>query len=277
MGADASSEDAAPASPRGLFGQIGALRDAIRRLVMAHVELARAEAGEILDEIKRVAALATLAILALLIAILIVAIGTALFLGEVLFGSIGWGLIHAPLFYAAVAIALILYAVGVGVRTILIDLAAASLIGLIVALGLVGDLGTAIWGAVAEQAVPGLDPVLGRVLMAAAVIGILGGLVAAIAGGIRGGARAALNGFVAGLLIGAVIGLMMAIGLEARVAAAIGVAVALAAWSALMGYRVQRGGIDMDAFTARFIPQKTMDTTRETMEWVRSRTPLGRE
>ena len=244
---------------------------------MAHVELAKAEAGEILDEIKRIAILFTVALLALLIALLIVAIGTALFLGEVLFGSIGWGLIHAPLFYMAVAIALIRYGLGVGVRAILVDLVVAALIGLVITIGLVGDLGTALWGAVAEQAVPGLDPVVGRILVASAAIGVLGALVAAIVRGIRGGGRAAVNGFVAGLVIGAVIGLTMAIGLELRVAAAIGVTVALAGWSALMGYRVQREGIDTDAFMARFIPQKTMDTTRETMEWVRSRTPLGRE
>lgn len=205
------------------------------------------------------------------------AVGTALVYGEIVWGSIAWGLIQAPFFYFALAIALALYALGVGVRAILTDLGLASLVGLVVVLGLAGDLATAFWTVVAAEVVPDLDPTLGRILIAVGTIGLLGGLLGVIVRGVRGGPRAARDGFVGGFIVGAVIGLLMALGIENRVAGAIGVTVALAAWSAFMGYRVQREGIDMDAFVARFIPQKTIDTTRETTEWVRSRTPLGRE
>jgi hypothetical protein len=244
---------------------------------MAHVDLARAEAGEILDEVKRVAALFTVALLALLIALLIVAIGAALFVCEVLFGSMGWALLLAPLFYGAIAVALVLYALGVRPRSIAIDFLIGLVVGILVALGLAGDVGTPIWDQAAAQVLPTMDPVIRRVLLAVGVVGIIGALLGAIVLGVRGGAGGAGKGFVAGLVLGAIVGLVQAVGVELRVAAAIGVAVALGTWIAVMALRVSRDGIDMEAFGQRFVPQKTIDTTRETMEWVRSRTPLERE
>ena len=43
-----------------------------------------------------------------------------------------------------------------------------------------------------------------------------------------------------------------------------------------MGLAVSRSGIAGEALKARFYPSTTIDTTKETIEWVRSRTPLGR-
>ena len=42
-----------------------------------------------------------------------------------------------------------------------------------------------------------------------------------------------------------------------------------------MGAGVAREGIDMDVLKARFWPRETIETTKETIEWVRKRTPLG--
>lgn len=275
-GPDDQPADGGPTEPPpGLFAQIGRLRDAVRRLLRAHIDLAKAEAGEILDEVKRVAALGMAAVLMLLIALLILAIGTALFVCEVLFGSMGWALLLAPLFYGALALAVILYALGVAPRLLGVDLLVGLVLGVLVALGLYGDLGTAIWGSVAEQIVPTLDPVLGRVLVAVVGIGLLGAIVAAIARGVRGGAGEAGRGFAIGLVVGAIVGLLMAVGVNGQVAAAIGTAVTLGAWAGLMGYRAANGGIDFEAFKARFIPQQSIDAAQETMEWARRQTPLG--
>ncbi len=51
--------------------------------------------------------------------------------------------------------------------------------------------------------------------------------------------------------------------------------VALITWLAMMGRAVAREGIDTDALKARFWPQQTVDTAKETIEWVREQTPLG--
>jgi hypothetical protein len=44
-----------------------------------------------------------------------------------------------------------------------------------------------------------------------------------------------------------------------------------------MGAAVARRGVDTDALKARFIPTATIETTKETIEWVREQTPLGRK
>ena len=68
-------------------------------LVMAHVELAKAEAGEIAGEVGRVAALGALAIGLVIFAVFLLVIGTSLWLGEWLLGSMGWGVLHGFLLF----------------------------------------------------------------------------------------------------------------------------------------------------------------------------------
>ena len=202
--ADAREPDREPdREPAGLRAQIGAVRDAVRRLLTAHVDLARAEAGEIGGEIKRVALLAGLAFGALLALSLLLPIGLLLFLGELIFGSIGWGVLLGSF--------------------VLLDLA--ILAGL-VALGVPGSR-------------------IGRSLLVA-------------------------------LGLGAII---LAVGIVLHIAlrpwAGFSSFVFLVAWPAAAGYGVARAGIDTDALKARFYPSQTINTTKETIEWVRARTPLG--
>jgi hypothetical protein len=193
----------AGAEPAGLRRQIGAVRDAIRRLVAAHVELAKAEAGEIAEQIGRIALLGGIALALLLLVGLLLPIGGILFLGEWIFGSIGWGVLLGSL--------------------LLID---GGMVAILVALGTPG-------GRI------GRDLVLAVVL--GATVAVL--LVVLLAGG--------------------------------RVGVALGLFVTLIAWPALSGYGVARGGIDVGGLKARLYPTQTIETTKETIEWVRERTPRG--
>ncbi|MEO8468827.1 MAG: hypothetical protein ABI573_04080 [Chloroflexota bacterium] len=63
----------------------------------------------------------------------------------------------------------------------------------------------------------------------------------------------------------------------AQVAAALGLFTLLITWPILMGLGIARNGIDTDALKARFYPYQTIETTKETIEWVRERMPLGRK
>src|SRR4051812_22415496 len=88
--------DAAPGltdEAPGLFEQVGATRESVKRLVGSHVELARAEFEEIADSVKRAAIFGGVAIAAGLFAALLLGVGLPLWLGEWLFGSIGWGVL----------------------------------------------------------------------------------------------------------------------------------------------------------------------------------------
>ena len=61
-----------------------------------------------------------------------------------------------------------------------------------------------------------------------------------------------------------------------HVAIAIGIAVFLGLATALAGAFAANGGIDVEALKARYIPQATIDTTKETIEWAQARMPGGR-
>ena len=80
---------------------------------MAHVDLAKAEAGAIAGQVGRVAALGALAFALVIFAVFLLVIGVSLFLGEWLLGSIGWGVLHGFLFFVSVAMACVLLAIGV--------------------------------------------------------------------------------------------------------------------------------------------------------------------
>ena len=87
--------------------------------------------------------------------------------------------------------------------------------------------------------------------------------------------RGAIVGLLAGAIVGALLGVLTALAPGPRVGAAIGVTVAFIAWPVLMGMGVARSGVDTEALKERFYPKATIDTTKETIEWVRKRTPLG--
>ena len=105
---DAREGSSAPPSPPeapGLGAQIGATRASVTRLVTAHVELAKAEFAEISDRLKAVAILAGIAAAVGLGAGLLMLVGLPLFLGDLFFGSIGWGLLLGLLLFTDIGIA----------------------------------------------------------------------------------------------------------------------------------------------------------------------------
>src|SRR6202008_2567464 len=97
--------------------QLGATFAAGKRLFRAHVDLARAELSEIVAEVQRMVALIGAAIGILVLAALLFGIGLFLFVGEWLFGSIGWGVLLGTLLLVdAAVVALLLALAGKGGR-----------------------------------------------------------------------------------------------------------------------------------------------------------------
>ena len=77
-------------------------------------------------------------------------------------------------------------------------------------------------------------------------------------------------------LLGAAVGLLTAAAPGPRVGAAVGVAIGLIAWISLMGAALAGGGFDTDKLKERFWPARTIEVTKETIEWARERMPLMR-
>jgi hypothetical protein len=261
----------------GLSEQVRSTRDSAKRLVDAHVELARAEFADISDAIKRVVMYAGIAIGAAIFAGLLVAIGTPLFLGEWLFRSIGWGILLGLLLMLAIVVAAVVLALkssrGPGVGR---PFFAAALIGIVVGVVLGLDLTNRGWTALGDAIATNLDPASRPLLLAVGILAAIGAVVGLVGGLAGAGGRVGGAGLVGGAVLGALLGALTAIATGPRVGAAIGVAVGLIAWIGLMGVGLARNGVDTDEMKHRFWPERTIEVTKETIEWARERIPRTR-
>jgi hypothetical protein len=261
--------------PPGIRAQIGATFEAVKRLVGAHVDLAKAELGEIVDNVKKLVGLALVALALLFLAGMLLLLGGLLFLGEWLFGSIGWGVLLGTLLLVDVALVTLLAALDVSARRIGISFLLGAAIGVGVGLVLGFDVLHQGWRALGDAVATSVvadEPtrtVLTAVIGLALVAGILGFI-----GGIRSGIGAAIMGFVFAAIAGALIGWITSTPVSAQVGAALGVLVALIAWPIFAGLDVMRTGIDGEELARKFKPDETINLTKETIEWVRARTPL---
>jgi hypothetical protein len=258
--------------PPSIRQQIGATFGAVKRLVRAHIALARAEAGEIAGEVRRMVALVGLAIGAFVAVGLLLAVGLPLFLGEWLFGSIGWGVLLGAVLLIDLAVAAALLALDVGGSRLVRDFVIAAVVGTALGVVLGFDLTHRAWTSLGESVVPALDPGTRPLIVAVVSLAIVGGLLG-LAAGLRGGGFS-IGGVFAGALGGAILGVITAASIPATVGAALGVLVALLVWPVLSGRDMIDGGIDGEAIKQRFMPDQTIEMTKETIEWVRTRTPL---
>jgi hypothetical protein len=267
------SSKAASGDAPGLRAQLGATFAAGKRLLTAHIDLAKAEIGEIVGEVQRMVALAALAIGAMVMVGLLLFVGTILFLGEWLFGSIGWGVLLGTLLLVDVAVVAALLAVDIPAARLRMSLLLAIVVGVAIGVVMGFDLTHRGWTSLGDSVASAFDPNTRAVLLAAgssaAVLGLLG-----FATGVRRGPR---NAFLqAGLwaAIGVLVGLLTVVSVSAQVGAALGVAVALITWPLLAARELMAAGVDGEALKKKFTPQETIDMTKETIEWVRARTPL---
>jgi hypothetical protein len=111
-------------------------------------------------------------------------------------------------------------------------------------------------------------------------VGVGGFVVALVVLAVAGLARpigAFLGGASLGIVFGVVLAAFTAIAFGRRVGAALGFTAGLIIWPAAMTLEVMQTGIDFDSLKQRLWPQQTIDTTKETIEWARERTPLSRK
>jgi hypothetical protein len=198
-----------------------------------------------------------------------------MFLGEWLLGSIGWGVLHGVLLFIAIAVACSLATVGMSGRRIgyslLAGIAVAVLVALVLGFGLLNQL----YATIGETALPTVEPgvrplVVGVIIWA--IIGLLGGVVLALRVDTWGGRFGALLGVAA---FGALIGAVTAVVTGWQVGIGIGIAIGYLTWIGLMAADMARTGVDVEALKARFIPTRTIETSKETIAWLQSKMPPG--
>jgi hypothetical protein len=258
-----------------LRAQFVATRDAAFRLVYAHIELAKAEAAAIAGEVAQVAALIAVAVAAVLLAVNLLIVGLSLFLGEWLLGSIGWGILHGILLFIAIAVASAFVAIGQPVRGVGIAFVTGVLVAIAVAVVLALQLPNRAYEAIGTELAGGVETGVRPLAVGAAIWAVVGFAIA-VAGAFRAsGAGTRFLLIVSGLVLGGLFGAFTAITFGPHVSAGIGITVGYLTWIIVMGIAVARNGIDVEALQARFTPTATIDTTKETLEWLQTRLPPG--
>ena len=243
-------------------------------LAKSHVELAKVEASEIGREGGRFAGFIGAALALVLVAALLGIIGTSLFVGEWLFGSIGWGVLHGVLAFLSIAVALVLLALGVSAVRIGRALVVAVVVGVLVSVVLGLDLLNQAYASIGSSLGLAVDPAV-RPLVVGLGLGAIVGLVLGIVIAARASHPNWVGAVVGGILLGALTGAITSITFSPQVGTGIGITVGYLTWAGLMALDVSRTGIDMEALKARFTPTQTIETSKETLEWLQQRMPRG--
>lgn len=262
-----------PGDPPGIRAQLGSTFAAAKRLLTAHVDLAKAEAADIAGAVGRMVGLFAGAFVLVLFALTLLAIGGLLFLGEWLFGSIGWGVLLGAVLLIDMALVAVLLALDVKGGRIGASFLIAAVVGVIVGIVMGLDLTHRGWTSLGDQVAAQYDPNTRAVLLAAGASAVVLGLLG-FATGVRHGFGHAVGRLVLWGIIGVLVGLLTVISIPPTVGAALGVLVALVVWPIMAGVDVARSGVDGEALKKKFTPEASISLGKETIEWVRARTPL---
>jgi len=264
----------APRQP-GLREQIDRTIAAARALLEAHGALLQAELAEIGGEIGRIAAMVGGIIALALFAALLLSVGGALFLGEWLFGSIGWGVALGALVCVGVIVTLALGIVGAPRRVMGGGFLVGLGVAIIAAAILAADLPRRIAQSLADGLTSGgggLDPhwaptIVGLVVIAVA-LGLLGFLAAARAAGVGAGIGGAVVGLVLGACIGALLG---GLTFSRHGGVAVGIAVGLLAWPMASAALLRGARFDPTARFRGLWPRESYDAAMATKAWLQQR------
>jgi hypothetical protein len=261
--------------PLGIRAQLGATFEAGKRLFRAHVDLAKAEAADIAGNVARMVGLFAVAFVMVLLVGMLLLVGGMLFLGEWLFGSIGWGVLLGSLLLLDVALSCVLVALDVSGKRVATAFGVAAILGIVVGVVMGLDLTHRGWTALGDSVASQFDPNTRAVLLAMGLVALVFAVIGVVMGArAHAGGKGILGRLIGFAILGAILGAVTVISIPAQVGAALGVLVTLIAWPVMAGLDLKRTGIDGDALKKKFMPDTTIELTKETIEWVRARTPL---
>lgn len=227
--------------------------------------LLRAELGEIVAQLKVMAALAGIILALGLLMLTTLYVGGFLFLGEWLFGSIGWGLAQGVLFALALIVVLGFGVVGAPWRVAGISF----VVALVLTVGLALLLGSNVLYETANYFAQQLVAPFNTPASVALITGALVlGLLLAIVGWRAGGAGGALGGLLAGALLGLILGWLIG-GLAWQWPPAVGLAITLGLilWAAVHA-ALAWPRLDLGEHFGRLKPRQSIDAANQTKEWL---------
>ncbi len=288
-GRSASPGKSASSPPRSLGEQFGRTRNALLGLISAHFKLLSTELFEIMAEIKRAVALAGAALACLFLAGIVAFVGSILWLDEWVFGSIGWGALHGSTLLIAIAVTLVMLIIPHAAPRLglafFVGLVVAVVVGLVLWLQLtsraLGWVGSTFFGGLTwfdGHAVSAADrPTAAGVIVLAVLLGVVGAIVGlAVGSGVLNRVGAAVGIAIAGAVTGGLLGALLGVPMSWGIAIAVALAVFLIVYPILAAILVLRKA-DFEELKNRLLPNQSIETTKETIEWVRAQMPLGRK
>jgi hypothetical protein len=234
----------------------------------AHVALLRAELAVVGRELGVIVGLALAALAFALLILILLYVGTFLFLGEWLFGSMGWGILHGTLLTGALIAGIALNLAGgwMGAygRGFLIGLVVTIVLSLLFASNVLRT--GAVEGARSVESSiplhPNLLPTLVGLVVGAAVLGLV---ALAAAWRTEWAAQAGVAGIAIGALFGAILGSAV---FDNPGAVAISVTIGLLVWILAAFALAARRGFDPEARYARLVPRESIDSIERTREFL---------
>jgi hypothetical protein len=255
---------------------IGRARAAGVRLLNAHLSLLKAELAVTGREIGLIIGLAIAALSLALLMIGLIYTGTWLFLGEWLFGSLGWGVLHGTLFTVAIIVPIGLNLaggwMGAWARGFLIGLAVTVVLSLVFGANLVRDVAVA----GGDQLAPslGLEPALLPTLVGLVAGALIVGLAMFIVGLRMGDAfRMLLAGAILGGMAGAILG---SVEFDWSGAVAVALTFGLVAWLVATVFLAMQRGFDPATRYDPLVPRESIAALEGTKgflvkQWERQR------
>jgi hypothetical protein len=272
----------AKAEAPGVRASLGAVKDGLGRLIGAHRDLLVAELKEAGKQVAIIAGLAGIALVLALMSGILLYVGSLLFLGEWLFGSIGWGVLDGFLLTMCFVVPIGLNLAGGRardwVRALLASLVLGVILGIVFSTNLLHN--AAVWLAQQLQPSIALDVNWLVWLVPAVVIGLVVALIGLIIGLRRGGAGIGIALFVVLFVLAFVlVGFFAATPLSTQVAAAFAVTTWLILWMVLSAVFAIRGGLNPKQRYDKLVPRESMAqfaATRAYLEqqWQRQRKKL---
>jgi len=206
-------------------------------------------------------------VVGLLVAIMLY-VGGFLFLGEWLFGSMGWGLAHGVFFGIALIVLLAMAILGAPTgRSVL-----AFVLSVLVVIGLALLMGSSVTYDLSAQVAAQLAAPFDSPAVIAALTGaILVGILLTILPWRLAGAGAAVLGLGIGLILGAILGVVVG-GVQWSWPPAVGFAITigLIVWP-ILHVGLVWPAIDIEARFSRLQPKQSMEAFEQTREWLEER------
>ena len=240
-----------------------------QRLFEAHLALLRAELAIAGRELGIVIGMAVLILALAIFAVLLLVIGGSLFLGEWLFGSMAWGILHGVLFFVACMVPLGLDLAGgrrdAWLRGLATGIVVTILLWALFASNVLRD--SAVNAATSVETSLAIEPAFLPTLVGIAAGSIVFALVGLVVG-LRWGNAIAL--VIGGIVLGAIVGALLgSVTFDTKGALALAVTVGLVTWIGITAGLAVTRGFDPEARYAPLMPRESMAMAEETKAFLR--------